>query len=72
MALKEGEGGGVRRTILGVKRWPSKNSFKFYNEGICNNANSLPECQKPACLMFIKIKFLGEASPQSPYSTTVT
>ena len=29
--------------------------FKFCSDGICNNANSQPECQKPAFLTFKKV-----------------
>lgn len=39
--------GGGRRKILGVKGGVTKNSFKFCNDGICNCANRLPQCQKP-------------------------
>ena len=50
MALK---GGGGSKKIMGVKRGGHQiNSFKFCSDGICDNANNLPECQKPAFLMF--------------------
>ena len=52
MALKGGSG----KKIMGVKGGGSHqiNSFKFCSDGICDNTNDLPECQKPACLMFRK------------------
>ena len=56
----------VRNHELCVPAPFSKNSIKFRSEGICNNANSLPECQKLAYLMFRKIKFPWEASPRTP------
>ena len=40
-------------------------SFKFCGDNICNNANSLPGCQKPAFLTFRN--FPGEACLQTPY-----
>ena len=53
MALK----GGVRQKNNGCKGGGGShqiNSFKFCSDGICDNTNDLPECQKPACLMFRK------------------
>lgn len=44
--LKEGRGGGVRRKNIQRKRegGSANNSFIFCSDGICNIANSLPEC----------------------------
>ena len=47
------EKGGQKERILSLRGGGGsspKNSFKFCSDGICNNANSLPECQKPAYL----------------------
>ena len=53
---------GVKRKNSGFKRWSPKNSFKFCCDVICNNAKSLPECQKPAFLTFRgSSNFPGEA-----------
>ena len=38
------------KKIQGVKRGHQRNSFKFCSDGIRDNANNLPECQKPAFL----------------------
>ena len=39
--------GGSAGKIHWVKRGGhQKNSFKFCNDSICDNANNLPECQK--------------------------
>ena len=46
MALKEES----KLKILGLKGHHRKNSLKFSSDSICNNANSLPVCQKPAFL----------------------
>ena len=47
--------GGSKEKGLGLKGGGSlKNSFKFCSDSICNNANSLPECQKTAVLTFRK------------------
>ena len=52
--------GGQRKGGGGV----NKKSCKFCSEGICNDANSLPECQKPAFLTFSKFEFSrGSMSP---------
>ena len=50
----EGGGGGMKKLALkggskdkkniGFRGGSLKNSFKFSSDGICNNANSLPEC----------------------------
>ena len=37
-----------------------RNSFKFCSDGICDNANNLPESQKLAVLMF-SLKFMFSA-----------
>ena len=49
MALKES-----KLKIFGLKGDHQKNSLKFCSDGICNNANSLPVCQKPAFPTFRK------------------
>ena len=41
MALK----GEPRKNMLGVKGGHQRNCFKFCSDGICDNANNLPECQ---------------------------
>ena len=41
-------------------------SFKFCGDYICNNANSLPECQKPAFLTFRKFRFSRGSVPPDP------
>ena len=43
-----------------------KKSFKFCSDGICNNTNSLPECQKPAFLTFRKFRFSQGSMPPDP------
>ena len=52
MALK----GGSKEKVLGLRGGGGslRNSFKFCSDSICNNANSLPECQKTAFLTFRK------------------
>ena len=40
-------GGGEEKNIGCKRGGVTKNSFKFCNDGICNCANSLPQCQKP-------------------------
>lgn len=42
-----------------------KNSFKFCNDNICDNANNLPECQNPAFEIFRKFRFSREACPRT-------
>ena len=52
-AKKYGSKGGGPTKIMGVNRGGHQiNSFKFCSDGICDNANNLPECQKPAFLVF--------------------
>ena len=53
MALK----GESKEKTLGLKGRPPKKflSILQYSDGICNNANSQPECQKPAFLIIILI-----------------
>ena len=47
--------GEVKRKNSGLKEGsPPKKPFKFCSAAICNNANSLPECQKAAFLTFRK------------------
>ena len=55
IALK---GGGGENTV-GLKGGSPTKFLKFCRDGICNNVNSLPECQKPAFLTFRKFKFSG-------------
>ena len=43
-----------------------KYAFKFSSDGICNNANCLPECQKPVFLTFRKFRFFRESMPPDP------
>ena len=72
---KYGFKGGVRRKILGLK-WGGggggreKKTFKFCSDGICNNGNSLPDCQiKSASLTFRKFSLLlGKHDPGPPTS----
>ena len=54
--------GGARQKILGVRGGGchQRNSFKFCSDGICDNANNLPESQKLAVLMF-SLKFMFSA-----------
>ena len=71
-AKKYGFKGGVRRKILGLK-WggvTKKKTFKFCSDGICNNGNSLPDCQiKSASLTFRKFSLLlGKHDPGPPTS----
>ena len=56
IALK---GGGVKKNTVGLKGGSPTKFLKFCRDGICNNVNSLPECQKPAFLTFRKFKFSG-------------
>ena len=59
--------GGKGKEILGVEGGcHQRNSFKFCSDGICNNANNLPECQKPVFQTFRKFRFsLGSMPPGS-------
>ena len=57
IALKRG--GGVKKNTVGLKGGSPTKFLKFCRDGICNNVNSLPECQKPAFLTFRKFKFSG-------------
>ena len=41
---------GGRRKILGVKGGVTKNSFKFCNDGICNNVQTAYHNAKNQCL----------------------
>ena len=65
MALKGGPG----KKIMGVKGGGGHkmNSFKFCSDSICDNTNDLPDCQKPAFLMFRKFSSLMELK-QSPHN----
>ena len=55
--------GGEEKNI-GCKRGVTKNSFKFCNDGICNCANSLPQCQKPVSEWSLTLQvFLGSHQP---------
>ena len=56
IALK---GGGGKKNTVGLKGGSPTKFLKFCRDGICNNVNSLPECQKPAFLTFRKFKFSG-------------
>ena len=58
--------GGSKEKIMGCKGGSPKKSFKFCSDGICNNGNSLPECQKPAFLTFRKFKFSQGSMPLDP------
>ena len=55
-----------RKKNIGFRGGSLKNSFKFSSDGICNNANSLPECQKPECLTFRKFRFFRGTMPPDP------
>ena len=50
---------GADKKILGIKAkgGHQTNSFKFCSDGFCDKADNLPECQKPAFLMFKKFRF---------------
>ena len=49
---------------MGVKEGSPKHFFKFCIDGICNDANSLPEYQKPVFLTSRKFRFsLGNMPP---------
>ena len=61
MALKGG--GGSKEKTSGFKGGHPKKSFKFSSDCICNNANSLPGCQKPAFLTFRNFKFSRGSMP---------
>lgn len=55
--------GGRQAKNIGCKRGGGghqRNSFKFCSDGICDNANNLPESQKLAVLMF-SLKFMFSA-----------
>ena len=55
--------GGEEKNI-GCKRGVTKNSFKFCNDGICNCANRLPQCQKPVSEWSLTLQvFLGSHQP---------
>ena len=55
---KNGFKGGRESGNIGFKGGGSPIKFpKFCSDGICNNANSLPESQKPAFLTFRKFRF---------------
>ena len=51
--------GGGKKNTVGLKGGSPTKFLKFCRDGICNNVNSLPECQKPAFLTFRKFKFSG-------------
>ena len=58
--FKGGGGGGGSKKHGGFKGGGhQKKLLKFCSDGIYNNVNSLPECQKPAFLTFRKFKFSG-------------
>ena len=40
-----------KEKILGLKGGHGKIFFKFCSDSICNNANSLPDCQKPVFVL---------------------
>ena len=63
MALKEES----KLKILGLKGHHRKNSLKFSSDSICNNANSLPVCQKPAFLTLRKFRFSRGSMPLDLY-----
>ena len=50
MGLEAGGGGYEKMTLKGEG---GSKEFKFCSDGICNNANSQPECQKPAFLTYM-------------------
>ena len=58
---------GIQEKILGVKEGSPKHFFKFCIDGICNDANSLPECQKPVFLTSRKFRFSLGSMPPPPY-----
>ena len=62
---------GIQEKILGVKEGSPKHFFKFYIDvcidGICNDANSLPEYQKPVFLTSRKLRFSLGNIPPAPY-----
>ena len=62
LALK----GGSKGKKYWVQRGVIKYAFKFSSDGVCNNANCLPECQKPAFLAFRKFRFFRESMPPDP------
>jgi len=67
-------GGGMPKNMAskggGKKNWGKrgdhqKNSFKFCRDSICDNANNLPECQKPAFVIFTKFRLSQDACPRT-------
>ena len=58
---------GIQEKILGVKEGSPKHFFKFCIDGICNDANSLPEYQKPVFLTSRKFRFSLGNMPPAPY-----
>ena len=58
---------GIQEKILGVKEGSPKHFFKFCLDGICNDANSLPEYQKPVFLTSRKVRFSLGNMPPAPY-----
>ena len=59
--------GEVKRKNGGLKGGsPPQKTFKFCSASFCNNANSLPECQKAAFLAFREFKFSGGSMPPDP------
>ena len=50
-------GGGRQKNIWYKGGGHQTNSFKFCSDGFCDKANNLPECQKPAFLIFTKFRF---------------
>ena len=52
-----GVGGWGRHKKMALKG--GSKEFKFCSDGICNNANSQPECQKTAFLTFKKVQIVS-------------
>ena len=48
---------GSKEKILGLKGGHGKIFFKFCSDSICNNANSLPDCQNPVFVLSLFLSF---------------
>ena len=46
-----------KEKILGLNGGHGKNFFKFCSDSICNNANSLPDCQKTVFVLSLFLSF---------------
>ena len=57
----------IQEKILGLKEGSPKYFFRLCIDGICNDANSLPEYQKPVFLTSRKFRFSLGNMPPAPY-----